>query len=93
MTKSVQVRIEGKVQGVWFRAWTEQQARALGLNGWVRNCPDGSVQALFSGPAAAVDRMVTACHDGPPNARVTSVTPDPAEAPDQDGFQIRRDGV
>ncbi|WP_420725784.1 acylphosphatase [Hwanghaeella sp. LZ110] len=92
MTKSVQVRIEGKVQGVWFRAWTEKQARALALKGWVRNCPDGSVQALFSGPAAAVDQMVAACHDGPPNAQVTSVTPHPAQAPDQDGFQIRRDG-
>ena len=93
MTKSVQVRIEGKVQGVWFRAWTEKQARALALKGWVRNCPDGSVQALFSGPAAAVDQMVAACHDGPTNARVTSVTPHPAEAPDQHGFQIRRDGA
>ncbi|WP_420730836.1 acylphosphatase [Hwanghaeella sp. 1Z406] len=92
MTKSVQVRIEGKVQGVWFRAWTEKQARALALKGWVRNCPDGSVQALFSGPAAAVDQMVAACHGGPPNAQVTSVTPHPAQAPDQDGFQIRRDG-
>ena len=92
MTKSVQVRIEGKVQGVWFRAWTEKQARALALKGWVRNCPDGSVQALFSGPAAAVDQMVAACHVGPPNAQVTSVTPHPAQAPDQDGFQIRRDG-
>ena len=92
MTKSVQVRIEGKVQGVWFRAWTEKQARALALKGWVRNCPDGSVQALFSGPAAAVDQMVAACHGGAPNAQVTSVTPHPAQAPDQDGFQIRRDG-
>jgi acylphosphatase len=92
MTKSVQVHIEGKVQGVWFRAWTEKQARALALKGWVRNCPDGSVQALFSGPAAAVDQMVAACHDGPPNAQVTSVTPHPAQAPDQDGFHIRRDG-
>ena len=92
MTKSVQVHIEGKVQGVWFRAWTEKQARALALKGWVRNCPDGGVQALFSGPAAAVDQMVAACHDGPPNAQVTSVTPHPAQAPDQDGFHIRRDG-
>jgi acylphosphatase len=92
MTKSVQVTITGKVQGVWFRAWTEKQAVALGLNGWVRNRPDGSVEALFSGDGALVDQMLTACHQGPPNATVASVTPYPAAAPTESGFKIRKDG-
>ncbi|MDF1748440.1 MAG: acylphosphatase [Alphaproteobacteria bacterium] len=92
MSKSVQVRIEGKVQGVWYRAWTEKQAVALGLNGWVRNRPDGSVEALFSGSADAVDQMLIACHEGPPNARVTSVMPQSVDASVETGFQVREDG-
>lgn len=76
--KTLLVRIEGKVQGVWYRAWTEQTAKQRGLNGWVRNRPDGSVQALFSGPADQVDAMVGDCHKGPPLARVTKVSAEPA---------------
>jgi acylphosphatase len=60
MTKSVRVRVAGKVQGVWFRAWTTEQATGRGLSGWVRNCRDGSVEALFSGPADQVDSMIEA---------------------------------
>ncbi len=63
--KSTIVRISGRVQGVWFRAWTEKQAIALGLDGWVRNRQDVTVEALFSGDDANVDRMVADCHDGP----------------------------
>ena len=48
--KTVTVKIEGRVQGVYYRAWTEQTARALGLDGSVRNASDGSVEAVFSGP-------------------------------------------
>lgn len=72
--KAVQVRIEGVVQGVWYRAWTEKTALALGLHGWVRNRTDGSVEAVFKGAADAVHRMLDACHDGPPHARVSAVT-------------------
>jgi acylphosphatase len=62
------------VQGVFYRAWTEQTARALGLDGTVRNASDGSVEAVFSGLAAKVDEMIRLCAEGPPDARVTKVT-------------------
>ena len=73
-TKIVSVKIEGRVQGVYYRAWTEQTARALGLDGSVRNASDGSVEAVFSGPADKVDEMLRRCADGPPDARVTKMT-------------------
>jgi acylphosphatase len=72
--KTVTVRIEGRVQGVYYRAWTEQTARRLNLDGWVRNRRDGSVEAVFSGPEAQVDEMLRRCAEGPPDAKVTSVT-------------------
>ncbi|MDP2619965.1 MAG: acylphosphatase [Hyphomicrobiales bacterium] len=65
------------VQGVAYRAWTERAAGGLGLTGWVRNRRDGSVEALFCGPAEAVDRMVGLCAAGPPAARVTDVRAEP----------------
>jgi acylphosphatase len=90
MTKSVRVVITGRVQGVWFRAWTTEQATRRGLSGWVRNRLDGSVEALFSGPAEAVDAMVEACRHGPPAARVDHVAQHPADPPAEEGFrQVR----
>ena len=83
---AVGVRIGGRVQGVWFRAWTAEQARALGLSGWVRNRADGSVEALFAGPAAAVERMIALCHQGPPAARVETVERFAADPPATGGF-------
>jgi acylphosphatase len=74
---SVDVRtrviIDGVVQGVWFRASTQREAAALGLAGWVRNLPDGRVEAVFEGPAESVLRMVEWCRRGPDRAIVTSV--------------------
>ncbi|NQV47982.1 MAG: acylphosphatase [Rhodospirillaceae bacterium] len=84
--KTVHVRIEGRVQGVFYRAWTSEQALSRGLAGWVRNMRDGSVEALFSGPAADVDDMLTACRSGPPLADVTKISPIPCEAPETPGF-------
>ena len=84
---AVRVRIEGRVQGVWFRAWTAQEATALGLDGWVRNRADGTVEALLAGPAEAVEAMVEACWTGPPAARVTDVAVSPADAPEEPGFR------
>ena len=83
---AVRVRIEGRVQGVWFRGWTHDQATARGLGGWVRNRPDGTVEALFSGAADAVEAMVEACWEGPPAARVTDVAAHPADVPEEPGF-------
>ncbi|MCK4375613.1 MAG: acylphosphatase [Candidatus Brocadiae bacterium] len=67
------VVISGRVQGVWFRGTTHEEARALGLTGWVRNRWDGSVEAVFEGPRGKVRRMVAWCHRGPRLAQVTSV--------------------
>ena len=72
--RSVRVRIEGRVQGVGFRYWTERVAAELGLAGWVRNTRDGSVEALFAGPADDVAQMLGRCRDGPRSAHVTAVT-------------------
>lgn len=77
--RAARVRIEGKVQNVWYRAWTTEEATKRGLRGWVRNRNDGSVEALFIGPDAAVAGMITACRVGPPDARVTNVTEHPAQ--------------
>ncbi|MEX0753198.1 MAG: acylphosphatase [Xanthobacteraceae bacterium] len=67
------VTIRGRVQGVGFRAWTDYIAREVGLEGWVRNRRDGTVEAVFAGPAPAVARMVDACGRGPPGAVVEAV--------------------
>ena len=74
--------VHGRVQGVWYRGWTVEEATRHGLDGWVRNRRDGSVEAVFAGPKDAVDAMVVACHRGPPSAGVERVTAEPsAEAP------------
>lgn len=83
------VRLHGKVQGVWFRAWTEREARRLGLDGWVRNRSDGTVEALFAGPAAAVEEMLRLCGEGPPMAEVRRVETSGTEATVAPGFEQR----
>lgn len=65
--------ISGRVQGVWFRASTREEALRLGLDGWVRNLPDGRVEAVFEGEAAALETMLAWCRVGPPGARVDVV--------------------
>jgi acylphosphatase len=72
--RTVTVRIEGRVQGVYYRAWTEETARSLGLDGTVRNTSDGNVEAVFSGPPETVVVMLRRCEQGPKDARVTKVT-------------------
>ncbi len=88
--KTVRVIISGRVQGVCFRMETERAAERIGVNGWVRNRRDGTVEALFQGDAGAVDEMVQWCHKGPPLAVVQDVKV--MEAPFQEGllgFSIR----
>ena len=68
-----QLTIRGRVQGVGYRAWVEHQARAHGLEGWVRNRRDGSVEVLFAGSQYDVDAMISLCRVGPPGARVDSI--------------------
>jgi len=85
----VEARITGQVQGVFFRAWTEEEATRLGVSGWVRNEPDGSVRALFVGPRAAVEAMLSRCRQGPPAARVANVESTPvAPVPEVSGFRV-----
>ena len=87
-SKVVTVRIRGRVQGVWFRSWTAEEASSRGLSGWVRNRADGSVEALFAGPIAAVDEMLAACRRGPPMAAVSGVETAPAAAPADSDFHF-----
>ncbi len=82
MTEAVQVRIEGLVQGVFYRGWTIENAEQLGLKGWVRNRRDGSVEALFVGPRQAIESMLARCGEGPPAARVAAVIPADVAPPD-----------
>lgn len=85
--KIVHVLISGTVQGVWFRAWTMQEARARGLDGWVRNRRDGRVEAVFAGPTARVEDMLAACRQGPPAAEVEDVSATPQTDDPGAGFR------
>ena len=73
MKVQAHVIFTGKVQGVWFRANTQKKAKAMGLTGWVRNLPDGSVEAVFQGPEEQVKATVQWCETSQPYARVDSV--------------------
>ena len=86
---SLRLRITGRVQGVAFRAWTRGRATALGLTGWVRNEPWGSVEVHLEGPDEAVQRMLTDCWSGPAAADVRDVQAEPAPHEGGTGFEIR----
>jgi len=83
------VTISGRVQGVGYRAWVEHRAVAHDLEGWVRNCRDGSVEALFAGPSDIVAAMIAACRRGPSMARVDAVREDDGHP---DALKLRRAG-
>jgi acylphosphatase len=87
--RAVRLRVSGRVQGVGYRAWTAAMAQALGLSGWVRNCRDGTVEALFAGPADAVAAALSRCHDGPRASRVTAIAVEEERGPVSVGFEIR----
>ena len=71
--------VSGKVQGVFFRAWTRDQARGLGLSGWVRNRPDGAVETLAVADEETLARFEAALNQGPPLSRVSGVRAEPVE--------------
>lgn len=80
----------GRVQGVWYRGTARDQAQQLGLRGWIRNCEDGSVEAVACGTPRALDTFKSWLHEGPPSARVDRVEEaDAAEPPGNDDFRIR----
>lgn len=84
------VFVSGRVQGVFFRATTEETAAEYGVDGWVRNLEDGRVEAVFEGPEAAVESMIEFCHDGSPAARVEDVAVEYEDPRGVEGFRVRR---
>jgi acylphosphatase len=83
------VFVFGRVQGVWFRGATQRHARALGVAGWVRNCADGSVEAVFEGTPALVAAALAFCREGPPGARVERVESHDEAVEGLTGFDVR----
>ena len=83
------VRIFGRVQGVFFRQWAVNQARAVGVSGWVRNAPDGTVEAHVFGGEDAVAKMIEGMRKGPSQARVEDLTVESIEPEDITGFSVR----
>lgn len=81
--------VHGRVQGVFYRDWTVETARSLGIAGWVRNRPDGTVEAHLEGNPAAVERLVAAMHDGPPRAKVERIEQEESEPEGRSGFERR----
>ena len=71
--KTQHLLIQGRVQGVWFRESMRREAERLGVTGWVRNTPDGAVEAVVQGTAEAVDALVEWARSGPPMARVDGI--------------------
>lgn len=93
-TKRVRLRVSGRVQGVYFRASTQERARALGLSGWVRNTPDGAVELEAQGRPDQLEALIAWCNEGPPAARVDDILVEwvpPREEVQgyRDGFRIR----
>jgi acylphosphatase len=78
--------ITGRVHGVGYRAWMVDKATELGVSGWVRNRPDGAVEALIAGDVASVEEMSRLCRRGPRLAEVSSIAEDLAEPPEDPGF-------
>jgi acylphosphatase len=87
MSRTLNVRITGLVQGVGYRAWTEAAARSRGLSGWVRNRRDGSVEAVIAGDDDKIADMLAYFWQGPPASRVERVEAEPAAPPMQLGFR------
>lgn len=73
MVQRVLVQIQGKVQGVGYRAWLRTQATQSGISGWVKNCSDGSVEAELNGPQVLIEQLLALCNEGPSRAKVASV--------------------
>jgi len=85
------VIVSGRVQGVWFRASTRDMALGHALSGWVRNLPDGDVEAVFEGPRSRVEQAVAWCRHGPSGARVDHCDVIWAEPAGEDPFAVRYD--
>jgi acylphosphatase len=83
------VRVSGHVQGVFYRVWAQGQARELGISGWIRNTPEGVVEAHLSGEEEDVARMIERMRRGSSNARVDDVTVEEEEPGERGRFEVR----
>jgi acylphosphatase len=83
------VRLYGRVQGVFYRQWTVNQARGLGVTGWVRNARDGSVEAHLEGEEPAVSTLIEQMRLGPPQARVENLNVEDVETEEIEGFSVK----
>jgi acylphosphatase len=88
--RSIELRVTGRVQGVFFRATLRDKAQEAGVNGWVRNEPDGSVAAHLEGPPGPVDELVEWCRQGPSGADVARVVVSDVPETGWEGFSVRR---
>lgn len=88
--KSMHTIVHGQVQGVWFRAWTRDMAKELGVKGWVRNLPSGEVEALAQAEDDVLEIFLKRLHDGPPLARVSRIDVSPHDLEEAlDTFEVR----
>lgn len=83
------IRVSGRVQGVFFRAWTKEQADRLEVAGWISNCADGSVEGHLEGPEQSVEELLRLLHRGPPGARVDELKIGEATIENADWFSVR----
>ena len=86
---ALQIRVTGMVQGVFFRAWTAERARALGVVGWVRNASDGSVETHLEGDKHDVQQLIDLLNQGPPAAHVDHVNVEVTDPEGSDRFEVR----
>jgi acylphosphatase len=89
MVTCIRCCVTGRVQGVWFRASTQQKAKELGIQGWVRNLPDGRVETLLQGEVEAVEALKQWLWQGPPSAEVVDVQCEKVTVPAVQGFEVR----
>ncbi|WP_421723564.1 acylphosphatase [Bauldia sp.] len=87
--RTIRIIVHGRVQGVGYRAWLAKRAARFGLNGWVRNRSDGTVEAVLSGPAPDVDNAIAASRQGPRAADVSRIETDTYDEVVTDGFKTR----
>ncbi len=87
---AVHLVVQGRVQGVWFRAGTQEQALQLGLCGWAKNCPDGTVEIHAEGNKETLEQFIRWCRKGPPAAQVTHLDVEWVAPQKLSAFEIRR---
>jgi acylphosphatase len=83
------IRVTGRVQGVFFRAWARDEAQTVGVSGWIRNCSDGSVEAQLEGEPDAVEELIDLMREGPPGAKVNRVEVEEADREGLSSFEVR----